>query len=396
MAKRAAQGSGTIRKKTVTRKGKEYTYWEARVTVGRDPGTGKQIQRSITGKTQKEVREKMQSISVAINEGTYQEPSKMTVGEWLDIWLRDYLGGVKPRTVQSYKGQVENHIRPAVGAIRLETLNTHTIQSLYNSLGAERDGKPGLSAKTIKNVHGVLHKALQQAVAVGYLRFNPADACTLPRVERKEIQPLDNEAITAFVKAIQGHKFENVYIVTLFTGMRRGEVLGLKWDNVDFKRGTLTINKQLQGIPDKKGEFQLISPKNHKGRTITPAATVMAILKKQQARQAEMRLKAGGMWEDAGFVFTDELGHHLSPHTVYHNFKTIAASIGLPAARFHDLRHSYAVAALMAGDDIKTVQGNLGHHTAAFTLDVYGHVTEQMKQESAARMDTFIKSVSNL
>lgn len=120
----------------------------------------------------------------------------------------------------------------------------------------------------------------------------------------------------------------------------------------------------------------------------------MDALKRHKVRQTEARLKAGPLWNEEGFVFTDEVGHRLSPNTVYHNYKRLVASIGLPDARLHDLRHSYAVASLRAGDDIKTVQSNLGHHTAAFTLDVYGHVTEEMKRASAERMEKFIQSVS--
>lgn len=123
----------------------------------------------------------------------------MTVSQWLDIWVAEYLGGVKPKTVESYCCQIRIHIKPALGAVKLDSLNTHAIQRFYNSLGAEREGKPGLSSKSIKIVHGVLHKALQQAVALGYLRFNPSDACTLPRVERKEIKPLNDTAITKFL-----------------------------------------------------------------------------------------------------------------------------------------------------------------------------------------------------
>lgn len=396
MARRAAQGTGTIRKKTVTRSGKEYTYWEARYSAGRDPGTGKQIQRSITGKTQKEVAQKLKAATASIDAGTYTSPSKMTVGEWMDIWSRDYLGGVKPFTVASYEGQIKNHIKPALGAVKLEALNAHTIQGFYNKLGKERDGKPGLSPKTVKNVHGVLHKALQQAVAIGYIRFNPTDACTLPRMQKRDIKPLDEEQSKSFLKAIQGHRMEDLFTITLFTGMREGEVLGLTWDNVDFGRGTIFINKQLQR-EKKKGGLYIFAPlKNDKARTITPAPWVMQLLRAHRGRQNEQRLGAGKLWEDSGLVFTDELGHHLAIHTVYKEFKAVVAAIGCPDARFHDLRHSYAVAAIRSGDDIKTVQGNLGHATAAFTLDVYGHVTDQMKKESAARMEGYIKGVLNL
>lgn len=393
---RAAQGTGAIRKKTVTRSGKVYTYWEARYSAGRDPGTGKQIQRSITGKTQKEVAQKLKAATASIDAGTYTAPCRMTLGDWLDVWVREYLKEVKPKTLESYQCQIKNHIRPELGAVKLEALNTHTIQGFYNSLSAEKDGKPGLSPKSVKILHGVLHKALQQAVAVGYIRFNPADACSLPRAERKELKPLDEEAIGRFMEAVKGHKYETVFLVTLFTGMRQGEVLGLTWDCVDFERGTIIINKQLQKDTQGGSVYHLLSTKNGKGRCLTPAPSVMALLRAHRSKQAEWRLMAGPMWENSGLVFTDELGKHLMPHTVYHNYKKVVASIGLPSARFHDLRHSYAVAAIRSGDDIKTVQGNLGHATAAFTLDVYGHVTDQMKKESAARMEAFIKGVSNL
>lgn len=393
---RTAQGSGNIRKKTVTRRGKEYTYWEARITTGRDPGTGRQKQRSFTGKTQKEVLEKMQAAAVAVNEGSYQEPSKMTVGQWLDIWEQDYLGSVKPTTVLNYSQHIKNHLKPAFGAVKLEALNAHDIQRFYNNLGKEQNGKPGLSPKTVKNIHGAFHKALQQAVELGYLRFNPADACKLPRAERKEIKPMDNETMSVFMKAIQGHRFEAIYLTMLFTGLRRGEACGLTWDCVDLNKGTLRIDKQLQNIPGQPGEFRLVPTKNSKGRTITAASFVIELLKRYRTQQIETRLKAGPLWHDNGFVFCNEVGEHLSPSTVYHNYKKIVASIGLPDARLHDLRHSYAVAALQAGDDIKTVQGNLGHHAASFTLDVYGHVTEEMKRASADRMEEYIKGISNL
>ena len=146
---RNAQGGGTIRQRSDGR-------WEARFTVGRDPGTGKQVQRSVYGSTQKEVRQKLAQAVAEIDSGTYQAPSKMTVGQWLDIWTAEYLGDIKPKTVESYQCQIRNHIRPAMGAIKLEALDAHTIQKLYNRLGAGKDGRPGLSPKSVKIVHGVL------------------------------------------------------------------------------------------------------------------------------------------------------------------------------------------------------------------------------------------------
>ena len=275
--------------------------------------------------------------------------------------------------------------------MKMESLNAPTIQHFYNSLS-----KKGLAPKTVKIIHGVLHEALRQAVAVGYLRVNPSDSCTLPRIVKKQVKPLDDDAIREFLKEIHGHRFELLYLVTLFTGLREGEVLGLAWDRVDFDKGTLLIDQQLQQAKDESGKRQygLVSLKNDRWRRITPADFVMGLLRRQRSRQAEWRLRAGPAWEDSGLVFTNELGEHLSPYTVYKNYKRLVASIGCPEARFHDLRHSYAVAAIKSGDDIKTVQGNLGHAAAAFTLDVYGHVTDQMKRDSAERMQKFIESVS--
>lgn len=392
-ARKAAAGTGTIRKKTVTRNGKEYTFWEARYTAGTDPGTGKQIQRSISGKTQKEVAKKLKEVTASLDAGTYIAPSKLTLGEWLDIWARDYLGGVKPFTVASYTATIKNHIKPALGAIRLEALNAHTIQSFYNGLSKPNSGRPALSPKTVQNVHGVLHNALKQAVLIGYIRSNPTDACILPRKEKHQIKPLDESEIKLFLEAIKGHPLEDLFTVTLFTGMREGEILGLTWECVDFESGVIHIVRQLQLRRGGGGQYVYAPLKNDKTRTITPAPWVMQLLRTHKAKQNADRLRAGELWEDSGLVFTNEVGHHLAVNSVYRQYKAVVESIGRSDARFHDLRHSYAVAAIRSGDDIKTVQGNLGHATAAFTLDVYGHVTDQMKQASAQRMEQYIKQV---
>lgn len=412
--KRGAQGGGSIRKKTVVRDGVPYTYWEARITTGFDPGTGRQKQRSFSGKTQKEVREKMQAALAALNNHEYLEPTKLTVEEWLKVWEQEYLVGVKPFTKLNYTQHIRNNIIPALGNRKIQQLSGPDIQRFYNQLLREggkicchdkdgnilkKDGKPvyesaPLSAKTVKNIHGVLHKALEKAVKLGYIRTNPADSCELGRVEKKEIRPLDSEDITRLMEAVQNHPFRALFLTTLFTGMRRGEVCGLRWDCVDLEHGTITINKQLQNIPGQPGSYRLVSTKNGKGRTLKVSHFVVDLLCQQKAEQEKMRRLVGELWHNEGYVFCNAVGEHLSPSTVYHNFKRIASDIGMPDARLHDLRHSYAVASLRAGDDIKTVQSNLGHHTASFTLDVYGHVTAQMQQASADRMDSFIRTVS--
>ena len=175
--------------------------------------------------------------------------------------------------------------------------------------------------------------------------------------------------------------------------MREGEILGLQENCVDLLQGKLIVNKQLQKVRGNRGEYALYPTKNDKSRTIALSNFVLTALRRAHRRKLENKLLYGPAWEDSGFVFTDELGHHLKHQTVYLEFKKIVTEIGAPNARFHDLRHSFAVSSIRAGDDIKTVQEHLGHATAAFTLDVYGHVTDQMHKESAVRMDRFIENV---
>lgn len=351
-----AQGGGSIRKR-------KDGAWEARFTIGRDPGTGKQIQKSVYGKTQAEVRKKLQQATTALDEGPYMEPSKMSVGQWLDIWIAEYTSGLKPGTLSLYKRHIKNYVKPFLGCVKLCALVPHQIQELYNRFLKGEDNAPKLTPKTIKNLHGLIHKMLQQAVELGYLRINPSDACKPPRVEKSEIRPLDALQIKAFLAAIRGHRFENVYIVDLFTGMRQSELMGLTWDCVDFTKGTLRIYRQLQLID---GEYQFGFLKNDKPRTITPAPFVMGVLHEQERMQAKWRLLAGSAWMQGDFIFTDELGAHLARQSIYKQFKQIVKKMGLPEARFHDLRHSYAVAAIQSGDDIKTIQENLGHPYSGF------------------------------
>lgn len=380
---RNAPGSGTIRQR------KDGT-WEARYTVGRDPGTGKQIQRSVYAKTKAEVAKKMRTATHEIDEGIYIEPSKLTVERWFTLWLEEYLGSVKDSTREQYRYHLRVNIRPAMGAVKLTELTAPMVQKMYNDCI-----RRGLSPKSVRNLHGVMHRALDKAVKLRYIRINPCTACEPPRVEKKEIKPIEGDHVKAFLQAIQGHQYEDVLFFTIFSVMRQGEVLGLTWDCVDFKQGQITVNKQLQ----KKrqvgggGEYSLVSLKNDKSRTLTPAPDVLKLLRRVQVEQKKNRLKAGRTWSNPmNLVFTNELGGHLVALTVYRNFKRIAEQIGIPSTRFHDLRHTYATLSLQNGDDIKTVSENLGHATVAFTLDTYGHVTEKMKQDSANRMQEFINA----
>lgn len=383
--KRSSPGMGGVRKRTRERKdGSVWTYWEGRISRGFDPKTGKPKTVTVTGKSQKEVREKIQAIAVEFNEGTFVAPSKKTLGEWLDIWLAEYQGSKKPLTIQNYKQAIKKHIRPALGGVLLKSLTNLMIQRFYNSL---TEGDHPLSPKSVKNVHGILHKALDQAVKAGELKTNPSDNCVLPKQVKPEIKPLEPEEITRFLQNLEGEAYRNLFLVAFFTGMRQGELLGLSWDRVDFEQGVIEIRQQLQCID---GNYFLETPKHDKVRLIAPAKLVMDALKEEKAVQDHNRKLLGDKWQNEwNLVFTDTFGKHLVRRTVDKHFKKILEKSRIEPHRFHDMRHTFAVSMLDAGEDLKSVQDNLGHATAAFTLSQYAHVSKKMRMESSERMNNY-------
>ncbi len=377
-----ANGEGTIKKR------KNGT-WEAQITIGRDE-QGKPIRKSVYGKTQKEVAQKLTAMTNDLNNGLFVSPDEITVGQWFDIFLADYNKGVKASTLAQYEYQVRQNIKPTLGNIQLQKLTAPMIQRLYN------DKLETLSAKSIKNLHGFMHKGLNQAVMCQFLKSNPCLACQLPRVEKKEMKTLTAKPLELFLKEIKGKPFEDLFFVAVFTGLRQAELLGLTWDCIDFENGFISVSKQLKRERKltRENEYHFDSLKNGKSRVVVPARVVFDVLRKVRRDQAENRLKYGSAFmNNDNLVFTDEIGTHLCHPTVWSNFKKRASAIGCPDLRFHDLRHSYATISLENGDDIKTVSENLGHATVAFTLDVYGHVTEKMKKQSADRMQEYINSI---
>lgn len=258
------------------------------------------------------------------------------------------------------------------------------IQRFYNSL---TDGGHPLSPKSVKNVHGILHKALDQAVKAGELKTNPSDNCVLPKQVKPEIKPLEPEEITRFLQNLEGEAYRNLFLVAFFTGMRQGELLGLSWDRLDFEQGVIEIRQQLQCI---NGNYFLETPKHDKVRLIAPAKLVMDALKEEKEAQDHNRKLLGDKWQNEwNLVFTDTFSKHLVRRTVDKHFKKILEKSGIKPHRFHDMRHTFAVSMLDAGEDLKSVQDNLGHATAAFTLSQYAHVSKKMRMESSERMNNY-------
>ena len=417
MSKRA-NNEGTIYKKTVVRNGKKYTYWEAQVTVGTDPGSGKRIRKCFTGKTQREVKEKMQDASVAVQKQEYFEPSKATLGEWIDVWLSEYCNHIKYQTKKSYVAQCNTHIKPLLGAVPLSSLSTPQIQSFYNALEKEghsiekKNKKTGkmetvkvpLAPKSIKNIHVILSKCLNVAVRLKYIKFNPATPTSRPKVPKPEITPLSNDQLKEFLVALENEELSDLYKVIVFTGLRKSEALGLSWNNIDFDANVLRISQQLQKRPIKDGGYTIAPVKADRVRFITVSPYVMTILSNRKTEQSFDKEKAGETWSDfklpngksAQLVFTNPDGSPINPKKAYLHYNKIATEHNFDASRVHDLRHTFAVVSLQNGDDYKTIQENLGHASASFTLDVYGHRTTQMQKESASRMESFISNLNPL
>ncbi len=398
--RKRANGEGSIRKRS-------NGSWEARITVGTNPETGKLVSKSIYGRTQKEVREKLKAIQTA-GEQAVQPPAvihhrsdeapaepvqkEMTVGEWLDTWVAEYLADVKPGTIVHYESVVRLYLKPAFGQVPLSQLRTPMVQKFYNRLRAENR-----SPKYIKNIHGILHRALDMAVRVEYLERNPTSACILPRVVEKKVTPLDAPEQKRLFAVLKGNPFEALFLTAVFTGMRVGELIGLTWECVDFEHGVIRIEKQLVQTRVKGQKYVFGTLKNGKTRIIAPAPFVMKVLKKHQEDQERQKRTMKDLWDEGdfpGLVFTHPNGSHYSQPTIWKEFQHILKAAELEHHRVHDLRHTFAINSIMAGDDIKTLQENMGHYSAAFTLDRYGHVTETMRKESANRMEAFIKTIT--
>lgn len=376
MKQRNAKGAGNVRQRADGS-------WEARCTING-------VRRSFYGQKQSDVLKEMRAAQKSADDGSYFNPTTLTVGQWLNTWLKEYVTNVKHSTYRNYSDLIKLHISPALGKIKLKDLDTTHIQHFYNNLSREKQ----LSPSHVRCNHIVLSMAMKKAVKLRYIGTNPCDDCTLPKRERKEIAPLKESEIQALLKEAQKeNSCAKLISVALFTGMREGELCGLPWDAVDFEKGTITIKQQL--CRDRVNGGYIITTPKSKVRTIKPAPFVMDILKQAKQEQIRNHMAVGFAWHNKwNLVFTNKLGDIVRPETAHRSFKQLAIAIGRPDARFHDLRHTYAVTALQEGDDPKTVQQNLGHATAAFTLNVYGHVSDIMRERSAARMQAYYDKIT--
>ena len=252
-------------------------------------------------------------------------------------------------------------------------------------------GEKAVSPKTAKNIHGILSKALSEAVRIKYIAYNPANGCILPKISKYDIKPLEAKEVTAFLQAIKDKPDEHLFFIALFTGMRLSELLGLRWSRINFETGVITVDAQMLVKRGKDTERTLGIPKNGQPRSFKAAPAVLDRLCAVQAQQDAWQARAEEAWANQlDLVFTDAIGHELPHATIEHRFTKIMEAIGAEGHRFHDLRHTFATEALRAGVDAKTISEALGHASVAFTLDVYAGVTEAMQNDAADRIQDAI------
>ena len=375
MAKKRANGEGNIRKRKDGR-------WEGRYTAGHDSETGKAIYKNVLGRTQTEVMAKLKAAIQEAQTLDLSKSGKYKVGEWMEVWFEDYAKlKVRPSSHQTYRGYIDNHIRPNIGDILLEKLTALDLQKFYKKLltkgrvdRLEAKGQPkGLSAKTVRNIHQILSSALKLAQEQRIILTNPAERCALPKVEYREMKTLPVEQLQSFLREARESGVFELYYLELATGLRRGELLGLKWEDIDLERGDLRVKRQVSRINGEVVEA-LLKTKNAY-RTLPLAEYTIDVLKEQ-------REKVGS----SPWVFPSPNGGPISPDSVLHMLHRVLKRAGLPRVRFHDLRHTFATLALQNGVDIKTVSGMLGHFSAGFTLDTYAHVTSAAQRQTAQTM----------
>ena len=379
MAKKRANGEGSIRKRKDGR-------WEGRYTAGHDPETGKAIYKNVLGKTQAEVKEKLKQAIGETQALDITKVGKYTVGEWMEVWFQDYAKiKVRPSSHQTYQGYIHNHIRPNIGDIPLEKLTSLDLQKFYKKLltqgrvnRVEARGQPkGLSAKTVRNIHQILSSALKLAQEQRLIRTNPAEGCALPRVEHQEMKTLTTVQLASFFREARESGVFELYYLELATGLRRGELLGLKWEDVDLQRGDLRVRRQVSRINGEVVEAPLKTKNAY--RTLPLAEDTVSVLREQ-------RRKVG----NSPWVFPSPNGGPISPDSVLHMLHRVLKRAGLPKVRFHDLRHTFATLALQNGVDVKTVSGMLGHFSAGFTLDTYAHITSAAQRQAAQTMGSVL------
>lgn len=370
MSKRRPNGDGTVRKRPDGR-------WEARIIVGHKENK-KPIYKSVFGLTQAETMAKFRKLQEVYRGVELTEDSIVTLNEWLDRWLAYEREIVRHSTIGKYELYASAYVRPYLGEKKISAIQTRDVQALYVKLLKEgriiadpKKGK-GLSGSTVRAVHAMLHNCFEMAVEQHIVVKNPTEVTTLPKLNDNVRQALNENQLKQFLEAIRKESWwYDLFYTECLTGLRRGELCGLRWEDFNAEDGTLTVKRQIVTV---KGGFEIGDPKTDTGiRTIVLPKSVVNLLKERHER-------VGSEWI---FPSVSDSEKPVNPNSVYGAFKRILKKEGLPDIPFHSLRHTYATNSTSAGIDEKTLAKNLGHKKAAFTYNQYTHVTEYMQQHAS-------------
>ena len=375
MARKRKAGDGTVRQRKDGR-------WEGRIVIGYDDN-GYPKTKNILAKTKKECVEKIQKLK---EECGGLKPEKvrpeMPFGDWLTYWYENHSKPkIRPTTQETYESRIRLHIIPEIGDIPLNKLTQNDLQQFYGRL--KKSGRKrftdkygeGLSDRMVRMCHATCRSALEKAVQDGLIRVNPAIGCKLPPKKAREMQVLTREELQRFLIQAKFEGYYEVFLLDLATGLRRGELMALQWDDLNFKTGVLNVNKQ---VYDVRGQLQISAPKTKNSiRKIVLPPAVVAVLR-------EYKETVDSRWMFPSPVLEDL---PLNPGSVYDRLQLILEHANCKQVRFHDLRHTFATLALQNGMDVKTLSAMLGHVSAATTLDIYTHSTSDMQHAAARKID---------
>ena len=364
--------------------------WEVRYTLGTESGTGKRRSVTTTVKGErKDAERELRRLLRTLDTGEHVDPTRMNVKQWLEFWLSAVREEVSPKSHERYEEIVRNFLMPELGALAITKLSPVHIQAAYGkwAVGGRRDGKSG------GLVHRILRSALARAVEQQVLARNPADVFKkrLPKVDRREMVTLTTEQATTLLNALKRTRVYGPVLIALATGMRRGEILALRWRNVDLERAILRVVESLEQT--KGGVLRFKGTKTDKARAITLPSFAVQELRRLKREQAEELLAVGIRQSGQALVCARADGEAHQPRSLTHEFTYLVGRCkDIPRMRFHDLRHSHATQLLRAGVHPKVAQERLGHSTISTTLDLYTHVTETMQKDAADELDRAFRS----
>jgi integrase len=375
MARKRNAGEGSIFRRADGR-------WCAQLDLGWENGRRKR--KFYYGSTAAEVQEQLLKARSDHSRGVPVAVERQTVQQFLTDWLEHTIRpNARPRSYESFEIIVRRHIVPEIGRLRLEKLTPQEVQGLI-------DGKlkSGLAPQTVVHIRMVLRTALNQAMKWSLIARNPAALVDPPRIPRSEIRPLSAEPARRFLDAAKGGRFEALYTLALFSGLRRGEILGLRWSDVDLEARAFRVDQAIQRVG---GKLQAAETKTKRSRRMLALpASVVAALRTHRARQAQERLIAGPSWRDTGLVFTSRIGTPVEPRNLHRNFVRVLAAAKVPRIRFQDLRHSAASLLLAQGVPLRLIMEQLGHSSIVLTANTYTHVMTAAMREVADKMESIL------